>query len=62
MIKSLEEIIQIKVDDKELKINQFVHDVVKEVNLGILRTLDLPGENPDTFEMKIKIKLPERFK
>ena len=62
MNDSFAEIIQIKVDDKELEINQFVHDVIKEVNLGILKTLDLPGEKPDTFEMRIKLKLPERFK
>ncbi|MCX6641210.1 MAG: hypothetical protein NTW14_12165 [bacterium] len=57
-----EDLIELKVDGKTVKLNPYVRSVVKQVNLGILRTLDLPVKSPRQYELNIKLNLPEEFK
>lgn len=53
------DVIELKLDGEELRLNAYVRSVIREVNLGILRSLDWPVESPGSFEMNLKVKLPK---
>jgi len=57
MDKSSADVIEVKLDGQELRLNAYVRSVLREVNVGILRTLDWPLESPQQFELRLQIKL-----
>lgn len=59
MDKNDRDVIELKLDGEEVRLNAYVRSVIREVNLGILRSLDWPAESPRIFEMNLKFKLPK---
>jgi len=62
MTTKTNEQIEISVDGVPVDLNPFVRGVLREVNLGILKTLTLPVSSPQQFQLKLKLNLPDKTK
>ena len=51
------DVIELKLDGQQIRLNAYVCSVLREINLGLLRTLDLPKESPNMLDLTLKVKL-----